>query len=376
MTWMDVGVTVDARTTGHPDWQQPQPAGFAQTTFNNPLYDGADPWVTYHGGYYYLIQATANGIEVSKSATLTRKGETHQVWCAPRRGWNPAQIWAPELHHIRGRWYIYYAASDGRNANHRMGVLESEGDDPTGPYVDRGMLYTGDHVQTGRNNRWAIDGTVLQLHNELYFIWSGWEDHRDIQHLYIAKMSDPCTIASNRVRLCHNCCHEWECVGETRLGRGLNEAPQVLVRNGRVCLIYSCSGSWEPSYKLGMLHMPAEADPMQPSNWTKVDQPVFQSSGNVFGVGHCCFTTSPDGSEDWIIYHAKKRRSHGWARDVRAQRFTWDINGMPVFGKPVDPRLPLRRPAGDELPISLRCHAPGLGGGSIPASLAASPDAA
>ncbi len=369
------GVRADATLWDRHHQHPPSERG-SDATFLNPLYGGADPWVIYHGGYYYLAQGTSTGIDIWKSDSLTHKGEKYQVWSAPRRGWNRAQIWAPELHFIWGRWYIYYAASNGCNSTHRMGVLESQSDDPTGPYVDRGMLYTGDHIETGRNNRWAIDGTVLQLHNQLYFIWSGWEDERDIQYLYIAKMANPWSIATNRVRLCGNCCHEWECVGGSRQGRGLNEAPQVLVRNGRVFLIYSCSGSWEPTYKLGMLHMPAEADPMVPANWTKVAKPVFEGTDAVFGVGHCSFTTSPDGHEDWIIYHAKKRRSHGWARDVRAQRFTWDPDGLPYFGRPVDPRIPQRRPSGDELPISMRVKVPALGGGTIPQSLAASPDGA
>ena len=146
-----------------------------------------------------------------------------------------------------------------------MGVLEAATDDPQGPYVDRGMLYTGDDVATGPHNRWAIDGTVLDLRGQLYFLWSGWADQRDVQHLYIARMSDPCTIASNRVQLCPNDCHPWERVGERHAERGLHEGPQVLVRNGRVFLVYSCSGSWQPTYKLGLLHMDAAADPIDPA---------------------------------------------------------------------------------------------------------------
>src|SRR5687767_11935837 len=94
-------------------------------TFTNPIYPGADPWVVHRDGWYYLCQADAAGrVEVWRSRTLTARGERRIVWTPPRAGWNRAQVWAPELHYIRGRWYIYYAASDGRNANHRMGVLE------------------------------------------------------------------------------------------------------------------------------------------------------------------------------------------------------------------------------------------------------------
>jgi GH43 family beta-xylosidase len=317
-------------------------------TFTNPLYKGADPFVVRHDGRYFMIQAGPGGrLEVWRSRTLTDRGERKVVWTPPRTGWNRAQVWAPELHYLRGRWYIYYAASNGRNATHRMGVLESTTDDPQGPYVDRGTLYTGDDVLAGRHNRWAIDGTVLQLGGRLYFLWSGWADERDVQHLYVARMSDPCTIASNRVQLCPNDCHPWERVGETHHERGLNEGPQVLVRNGKVFLIYSCSGSWQPTYKLGLLYMDAAADPMDARSWRKLDRPVFDSTPDVFGVGHCCFTTSPDGTEDWILYHSKRFRWDCWDRVVRAQPFSWRDDGFPDFGRPVPSGMPIAAPSGD-----------------------------
>jgi GH43 family beta-xylosidase len=299
-------------------------------TFINPLYRGADPWVIRRDRHYYSCNTGGgNRIEIWKSDSLVERGECRTVWSPPRRGWNRAQVWAPELHYLRGRWYIYYAASDGRNANHRMGVLEAATDDPQGPYIDRGMLNTA--------GRWAIDGTVLDIGDQLYFIWSGWEDHRDMQHLYAAPMSDPCTAAGDkRVMLCPNDCHAWERVSECHSQRGLHEGPQILQRDGRVFLVYSCSGSWQHTYKLGMLELSIGGNPLCPLDWTKRTMPVFESTDEVFGVGHCCFTQSPDGSEDWIVYHSKNRRSEGWRdRVVRAQPFTWRADGTPHFGTPV-----------------------------------------
>lgn len=318
-------------------------------SFINPLYPGADPWVIRRDGWYYLCQAGPGGrIEVWKSRTLTRRGECRVVWTPPRFGWNRAQVWAPELHYLDGRWYIYYAASDGRNANHRMGVLEGTTHDPQDAFLDRGQLYTGDDVASGSRNRWAIDGTILRHRGRLYFLWSGWQDERDVQHLYLAPMSDPCTVSGNRVRLCDNDSHPWERCGDCPSQRGLHEAPQVLIRHGRIMVVYSCSGSWQPSYKLGLIWMDEQADPTDPRSWRKLDRPVFQPYGEVFGVGHCCFTSSPDGTEDWLIYHAKRYRSDGWHRVVRAQRFGWHEDGFPDFGQPAPPQTPQPLPSGDE----------------------------
>jgi GH43 family beta-xylosidase len=316
------------------------------THFTNPLYDGADPCVVRHGDKYYASRVGPGGrIEIYHSRSPVDRGAGVVVWTPPNHGWNRAQVWAPELHRVQGRWYVYYAASSGHNAAHRMGVLAATGDNPQGEYVDCGQLYTGDDVTNRTPNRWAIDGTVFELHDRLYFVWSGWEEDRDIQHLYIAPMSDPLTVSGNRVRICPNDCHPWERVGERRHERGLHEGPQVLHRHGRLILVYSCSGSWQPTYKLGMLHMDQRSDPVDPGAWTKCPSPVFESTSDVFGVGHCCFTTSPDGSEDWLLYHAKRHRAEGWHREVRAQPFIWRPDGFPDFGRPVSSGVVLRRPA-------------------------------
>jgi GH43 family beta-xylosidase len=317
-------------------------------TFTNPIYPGADPWVVRHGDDYYLCRTGRGGrIEVCVSDSLTRAGRPHVVWVPPPAGRNSAEVWAPELHRLGTRWYIYYAASDGRNANHRMYVLQSTHDDPLGPYVERGALYTGDDVAGGRDNRWAIDGTVLPLGGHLYFLWSGWEATTDVQHLYVARMANPWTIGTDRVRMCGNDDHLWERVGDRAEGRGLNEGPVVLVRKGRVFVVYSASGSWQSTYKMGMLVADASVDLLTPGIWRKLARPVFESTADVFGVGHCSFTTSPDGTEDWMLYHAKRQRREGWDREVRAQQFTWDADGMPVFGAPIDSSKVMRAPSGE-----------------------------
>jgi GH43 family beta-xylosidase len=78
-------------------------------------------------------------------------------------------------------------------------------------------------------------------------------------------------------------------------------------------------------------------------SWRKVKQPVFSRKDEVFGPGHASFTKSPDGKEDWIIYHAARHKGAGWDRNVRIQPFTWSSSGEPIFGDPV--------PEGHELPI-------------------------
>ncbi|MDQ3132004.1 MAG: family 43 glycosylhydrolase, partial [Acidobacteriota bacterium] len=105
--------------------------------FTNPIVEsGADPWVIFWMNNYYYCCGSEDGISVSKSKKLKDIGTVPRVkvWIAPE-GTNYSQnIWAPELHRLDGKWYIYFAADDGNNANHRMYVLERDNENPQGSY--------------------------------------------------------------------------------------------------------------------------------------------------------------------------------------------------------------------------------------------------
>lgn len=308
-------------------------------SFRNPILPSpsADPWVIQHDGLYFSCEnRQQESLWIRRSRSLTQLGQDAgvQVWSAPALGPNSKSVWAPELHRIDGRWIIYYAADDGLNENHRMWVLEGLTNDPCGPYRCRGVLDTGG---------WAIDGTVLQTGGNNYFVWSGWPGQSNgQQNLYIARMRSPWELASPRALLAQPDL-AWE-----RVDMPICEAPQILQRNGRTFLIYSASGSWTVDYCLGLLEL-AGSNPMEASAWLKRGC-VFSKSESVWGVGHCSFVQSPDGKEDWIVYHAKSKRKKGWNdRNVRTQPFSWTTDGLPSFGQPAPAGVPLCIPSGDPL---------------------------
>lgn len=316
-------------------------------TFTNPIMDGADPWVIKKDGFYYFCESRDGGIYVSKSKKLTEPQNWKRVWKQPDEGWNSSNLWAPELHYLRGHWYIYYAA--GKTGppftEQRAGVLQGSSQDPQEAFIDKGQLYTGDSIEEHSNNIWAIDMTPLKLNGRLYAVWSGWKQNRDDdstpQHLYIARMENPWTIGSNRVKI-SSPVKSWETGGPL----DLNEGPEVLKNGKDVFIIYSTRESWLRYYRLGQLRLKnADADPMDPANWAKKG-PVFRGREDIYGVGHASFTTSPDGSENWIVYHSKKSPESGWNRDVRVQPFRWKEDGSPEFGKPVQTGVLLPVPDG------------------------------
>ncbi len=325
----------------------PQSLKDVSKTFESPLGKGADPFITKHNGLYYTVVNSRGGFRVTESRFLTRPERTAQVWFPPSSGPTAYQHWAPEIHPIDGKWYIYAAGSDlnnGQFSNQRTFVLEA--DSPFGPYENKGLVYTGDDPEHEEDNRWAIDMTVLEHKGKLYAIWSGWQygsDHHNVgQLLYIAEMENPWTVKGTRTLL-SSPEYSWE------KGDNINllEGPQILKHGDDVFILYSTRGSWTRHYKVGQLKLKPDADPLDPGSWVKASQPVFKGADKVYGVGHASMTTSPDDKEYWIYYHFKTAPEGGWKnRHISLQRFDFDKAGNPVFGKPQGYGK-IKRPSGE-----------------------------
>jgi GH43 family beta-xylosidase len=122
----------------------------------------------------------------------------------------------------------------------------------------------------------------------------------------------------------------------------VNEAPAVLVKNGRVFLTYSASAT-DANYCLGLLTAPAGGNLLDAATWRKSPVPVFVSSAEngQYGPGHNAFTTTPDGKTDILVYHARNYRDivgdplKDQNRHTRAQVLHWRQDGTPDFGMPV-----------------------------------------
>ena len=313
---------------------------YDENAFENPVVNfGADPYVTFQYGYYYYVRVRNDKeIYVFKSKELNRITQTQPHLVYTRREGEPSgDFWAPEIFFIDGHWYIYYTA--GKNKEHRMYVLESKTSDALGEYVFKGEVKP-------TTERWAIDQTVLQHNGKLYAIWSGWEGLSNVaQNLYIAEMENPYTIKGERAQISRPE-YNWE----TNEKPHVNEGPQILKSpNGVVNVIYSASGSWSDSYCLGRLILKQNGNPMNPDDWIKAQEPVFEQNRYVdtYSTGHASFVKSPDGSQDFIVYHATKNPGDGWdGRGVRVQKFTWNEDGTPNIGKAKDYNSRVNVPSG------------------------------
>ncbi|GAA3465243.1 GH43 family beta-xylosidase [Saccharothrix longispora] len=319
-------------------WQLVKLGSSTPGTFANPIKrNGPDPWLQYHNGYYHLATTTWNStITMRRSRTLAglATAADQVVFNLAGRPNGCCNMWAPEFHLLNGRWYLYYVAGQNVpdfNPTQRLHVLESAGSDPMGPYSFKADL----------GNTWELDPSILQHGGRLYLLGSATDG---TQSLTITPLSNPYTVSGAR-RTISQPTLSWE-----RQTHPVNEGAEPLYHNGRTMVVYSASACWGPDYKLGLLTLTG-SDPLNRAHWTKSPNPVFQrNDGNgVYAPGHNGFFKSPDGTEDWIVYHANDSAGGGcdMNRSTRAQKFTWNADGTPNFGTPVRLGTQLPAPSGE-----------------------------
>ncbi|MFV8182009.1 family 43 glycosylhydrolase [Streptomyces sp. AF1B] len=312
----------------------PAKAQAAAGTFRNPLNTGPDPFMTYWNGNYYLTTTQGDSIRMWRSPSLGTllTADPVTVWTDTDPSRNQ-HIWAPEFYRFGNRWYLYYTADDGTDDHHRVYVLESDGDDPAGSYHFKAKLAPPNHASD-----FAIDPGILQHDGRLYLAYAGINQY---QHngINIAPMSNPYTVSGDAVAIdAAGGCPE------------VREGPEFLNRNGRTWMTYSTCDTGKPDYQVWMMSLADGADPLVPANWQQHSGPVFSRADDhgVYGPGHHAFFRSPDGTEDWIVYHAKSTSAYTYTdRTTRAQKIIWNADGSPNLGRPLAMGATQDLPSGD-----------------------------
>ena len=318
----------------------------------NPLVrQRADAQVFRHDdGDYYMTASVPeyDRLVVRRSPTLAGLATAPEavIWRRPAQGQLGGYIWAPELHHIDGRWHMYFAAGDSGEPFHiRTYVLRCQDRDAlTGRWEVLGQFQTP-------WDSFTLDSTVFTHRGVRYLCWA--QQEQGIQansNLYLAPLATPTTLARPPARLTVPTL-PWEIQGFK-----VNEAPAILARNGRLFLTYSASAT-DDRYCLGLLTADEDADLMSPDAWRKSQTPVFVSSEEtgVYGPGHNSFTVDEQG-RDVLVFHGRDYKAikgdplFDPNRHTRVQRLYYHPDGTPDFGVPVgagevpDRFAPLDRP--------------------------------
>lgn len=301
--------------------------------YPNPLIEQrADPYIYKHqDGYYYFTASYPEYdriiIRRAKTISALKDAEEKVIWWKHQDKEMSKHIWAPELHFINGKWYIYFAASrtDAIWAI-RQYVLESEAENPLeGQWLEKGKLEMN-------FEEFTLDATTFSHQNQRYLVWA--QKKYGNSNLYIAKMKSPWEIEGKQ-QLIAEPVYSWE-----RKGFNVNEGPAVIKKGDKIFISYSASAT-DSNYAVGLLKADQKSDLLDSNSWSKYEAPIFKSSEltEEYGPGHNSFTEDDYGN-DILVYHSRSYKKiegdplYDPNRQTRVQRIFWDQNNNPVFGIP------------------------------------------
>lgn len=265
------------------------------TAFTNPVANGADPFVLYDEGTYYLY-ATNDGSNGYIAYTSTDLVNWHAAGYVLRdedvnlvTPGTYAGLWAPEVIRDGDTYYMVYTAQE------HIGIATA--DSPLGPFKDKtGSLFEAK----------AIDGHFFRDDDGkmyLYFVsceaWnyngyttSGgnniWGGEFDLA---------TCTFVEKPKLLIQWGAGEWN----------VNEGPEMIKHNGTYHLTYSMYGYGAPFYSVcdATSSSPLGTFEKQGTVLITADPSRSDPDNNLYGTAHHCFVRMPDGRL-MIVYHAHR----------------------------------------------------------------------
>lgn len=302
------------------------PDGFYYFTASYPAYENVD------SGYDRII------LRRSETVMGLRDAQEHTIWKAHEKGIMAKHIWAPEIHFIGGKWYIFFAAGDSDNVwNIRPYVLQCQGFDPINDqWEEKGKMQALEKDDSSFTN-FSLDMTYFENKGRHYVIWA---EIVGASSLFMAEINpdEPWKLISKPILLTKPE-YDWE-----KVRFAVNEGASVLKTDEKIFVFFSASGTGE-EYCMGMLYADINADLMNVASWQKLPHPVLETKDLIdeAGPGHNSFVID-ENNKLLLIYHARPV-SHAEkkcgtfcdevlydpCRHARIKALKFDENDMPVL---------------------------------------------
>lgn len=283
---------------------------YAETYTNPVMQDGADPYVLFHDGVYYMYITNGyswNGFEVYTSENLV---DWEYGGVVAKKGdiIGGSNFWAAEVYYYNNQFYMFYSADE------KSAVAVS--DSPFGPFKKTSDDFLFDFS--------AIDGSLLFDDDGRIYLFFSRIRHSEGegQQIWGCEMnSDLISVKPETLTLVSAPDKAWD--------GWVNEGPFVLKHNGTYYLTYSGDFYFNRNYAVGYA---TSSSPL--GEYVKYkNNPVLKSDTFIHGTGHHCFTQSPDGSEMFIVYHCHNSAYKVHDRKICIDRvkFTETENGIDVL---------------------------------------------
>lgn len=251
-------------------------------------------------------------------------------------------LWAPELHIINDRLYVFHAGTAKGFYEEQCHVMVlKEGGNPTvasdWEMPVRVIKKDGSYLYGEQGI--TLDMTHFEAGGVHYVCWSQ-RQFKPVDQgawLYIACVDPdkPWQLTTEPVLLSMP---EYSWANNHTF---VDEGPFALFKDGKIYLTFS-SAAVDSTYVVGLMTADPNSDLTNPDNWVKENYPLLSSRSVVgeFGTGHNAYVTDDDGLV-WNTYHA--RPGVDGPRSSGIRRVHFNIEGFPVLDmteeKDVKPEL-------------------------------------
>lgn len=347
------------------------PGQIPLATFAQGLFRGEDPRVRLVNGSYYSVFTEGTVRKLYKSKSLLDRGVGKVV---PPQNGAQFPLFAPLfVHALNGQTYDAWLAFDGNEWEC----------DCADPYDDANKWRV---VKSIPFSGWSIDFEVFQdpspgaYQGRTYMVWAGADSPSTgwgFESVFVAELLDLragqptlSTFANADANRIAKYAYDWTDV--------IVEAPAPALHGTTASVVYSGNGAETDDYALGVAILKQGADPSLGASWIDhnhgqcdgdvVKAPELARTAGVLGPGVARFTSSPDGTQDWMLYHAKifdtfnrgpgtpgqQDNNEMYARMVNAERVDWhDVvcggvtYSIPRMGTPANAGTRIISPSGD-----------------------------
>lgn len=318
-----------------------------QKHFTFPFAAGrADPCIGRWNGHYYFV--ATNDLDQNHTIYIRESDSIEGLQNAPEHLILDSEmydeignlLWAPELHEIEGRLYIFLAATKQEffeEASHVMALMEGGNPINKKDWSRPVKVVKADGTQLCEAGKEiTLDMTCFQWKQNYYAIWSQRQFLPDDlgAWLYIARLdkrepwklfTEPCVLSKPE--------YGWE-----NNHTFVNEGPFALVHDDRLIITFS-GGGIDTSYTVGYLELLPDGDPLDKMSWRKNNYPILSSFSvnGEFGTGHNSYICD-EGGFVWNVYHARPSAEGERSAGIRLVHF--DIDGIPMLDVTEEQDLP------------------------------------
>ncbi|MEY2429176.1 MAG: arabinan endo,5-alpha-L-arabinosidase [Verrucomicrobiota bacterium] len=308
-----------------------------RATYKNPVFAGSmpDPSVIQVKKFYYAFGTTGSTrtpdgriFTLLRSRDLVDWENLGGAMVPPSQ--NPHyQYWAPEATVNEGTYYLYYSMGGIEPEKFELRVARS--DKPEGPYLDAGQK-----LMDCETNRFTIDPFPFRDDDgQWYFFYSrNFTNAEPGMHPGTGIVVDRLAGMTRLAGDCHvvvRARYDWTLyqahrrmdVYDATFDWHTIEGPCVVKHGGRYYCFYSGSNYKTTGY--GVDYVVADK-PLGPYS-DQGDRPrvLHSVAGKVRGPGHHSIVTGPDGSTQYLVYHAWDRGME--VRQMCIDKLVWTAKG-------------------------------------------------